>query len=129
MGFMDFVKKFKESMAKNAKVTKRYNDMGFLGNIDRGLKNGDFGIGVYLNMENNVGIIYGANIDDYTFSAEDIVDFEVKKDYAAQIAKGGNNYPAKRCIITFKDGKKAQADILSDKFDKFKKAFHLTEGE
>lgn len=123
MGFKEFFGKMKENAAKNAKVIKRYNDGGFFGNIDKGLKDGDFGIGTYLNVDRTTGLIYGVNIEDYTFTADNIAGFEIDENCNAEIAKGGNSYPATRCIITFKDGKKAQADILKDKVEIFKKRF------
>lgn len=129
MGFKEFLVKLKDGAAKTAKTTGRYNSPSFCGNVNRGVKNSDFWEGSYVNVENKRGLIYGSNQEDYTFTAEDIVCFELQEKYKAEIGKGGNYYPAKRYLITFKDGKQAQFDLLDDKIDSFKKIFNLEKEE
>lgn len=123
MSIKEFFGKLKDNAAKAAKVTARYN-ADFYGNVDYGVKDTDFAVGTYVNMEKGHGLIYGSNIEDYTFTANDIATYEWVEN-AAPIRKGGDVHPAERCRITFKDGKKAQMDILVSRVEKFKKVFGL----
>ncbi len=124
MGFKELLTKVKDGAAKTAKVTKRYNDGSFIGNIDHGVTDGVFGQGAYLNVYGSNAVIYGVNTEEYTFSAADVASIEEDKDYIARIGKGGDYHPATRCKISFNDGKTVQADILSDKFSSFKTRFY-----
>lgn len=127
MGFKDVLTKIKDGTAKFTQTTSRFNSNSFTGNVNREVKDGDFSLGSYLNVDGIkcTGLIYGTAQEDYTFTAADIMGFEVNTDKKVEIGKGGNYYPAIRCNITFNDGKKAQVDILAEKFDGFKKIFKL----
>lgn len=129
MGFFDkvkeFVKKFKEENAGFAKAMKRINSSGFCGNINRGIKNGDFWNGSYISIENEKGVIYGSNQEDYFFSGSDIESFEIIVGAQCTVSQGNNTLPANRFMITFKDGKRAQADIITANLENFKSALNI----
>lgn len=116
MGFLDkvkeFFKKLKEENAGFATAMKRINSAGFCGNVNRGIKNGDFWEGSYISIENGNAVIYGSNQEDYVFGAEDVASFELVEGVKCTVSKGDQTIPANRFIITFKDGKRAQADII-----------------
>lgn len=78
MGFFDKVKEkaqqLKEENRNFGKTMKRMNSKGaFFGNVNRGVKNGDFWEGSYVNTEDNRLVIYGSNQDDYVFGAADVL--------------------------------------------------------
>ena len=121
----EFAKKFKEENAGVAKAMKRINSSGFCGNINRGVNDGDFWNGSYISIEDGKGVIYGSNQEDYFFSGNDIESFELVADTRCTVSQGNNSIPANRFIITFKDGKRAQADIIAGKLTNFKSALNL----
>lgn len=125
MGFKDFLGKMKDGAASFAKTTGRFNAPGFCGNIDHGIKGADFAPGAFVNIEDGKGLIYGNNLEDYIFTAEDIAAFEVRVGGPTVIRKGNDEFPVINYIITFRDGKKAHADLLLSKLDEFKLAFKL----
>ena len=115
----EFFKKLKEENKGFGAAIKRLNSSDFCGAVNRGIKNADFWEGSYLNLVETTGLIYGSNQPDYTFSKEDIASFE-PSDAKVTVAKGGNQLPAKRFIVTFNDGKRAQIDIVNTRIDAFK---------
>ena len=100
---------------------KRINASGFCGNVNRGIKDGDFWNGSYLSIEGGCIVIYGSNQEDYTFGADDVVSFDILDNLKINVNRGNQACPALRFNITLKDGKKAQADILLEKIDSVKK--------
>lgn len=129
MGIFDKVKevvgKIKEENQGFASTMKRINSSGFCGNVNRGIKNGDFWDGSYLSIEGDHGVIYGSNQADYTFGAGDIISFDCVDNLKVTASVGNQDHPARRFNIVFKDGKKAQADILLDKIDSVKSTLGL----
>ncbi len=129
MGFFDKVKdaakQIKEENKNFGSTMKRMNNRNaFYGNVNRGIKNGDFWEGSYVNIEGSNGVIYGSAQDDYTFAPGDVKNctFSGK---GPDIAVGNEKKPSMRFILEFADGKKAQADIIFDKVDLFKASFGL----
>ena len=124
MGFVDKIKEFfkrlKEENAGFGEAMKRINASGFCGNVNRGIKNGDFWEGSYLSVEAGKCVIYGSNQSDYFFEGSDVESFEQASTAKIMISKGNQQLPAIRFIITFKDGKRAQADILELKISEVK---------
>ena len=121
MGLKDFFKKLKEENKNFGTTMKRMNSSDFCGNVNRGIKDGDFWQGSYVNVVGAQGVIYGSSQDDYVFTAGDVETFDVVVGADATVAKGNETKPAIRYMITFKDGKVAQADILVDKVDALRK--------
>lgn len=125
MGLKDFFKKLKEENKNFGETMKRINSSGFCGNVNRGIKAGDFWEGAYISIIGGKGVIYGSSQDDYVFDGTDIEKFEIVVGANATVAKGNDKKPALRYTITFKDGKVAQADLLVDKVTEFEKTFDL----
>ena len=126
MGLKDFFNKLKAENRNFIKTTQRINGSGFYGNVNRGVKNGDFWEGSYVSIEGGCGVIYGSNQDDYTFTKENIASFELGSASAGlTISVGNTNLPAIRYIMSFTDGKKAQMDIATNKLDSFKMNFDI----
>lgn len=124
MGFFDKIKstinQIKEENKGFGAAMKRINSNGFCGNVNRGIKNGDFWEGSYLSVENGQCVIYGSNQEDYFFDGSQVESFEQASTAKIMIAKGNEQLPALRFIIKFKDGKKAQADIIDLKIAEIK---------
>ena len=124
MGFFDKVKdainKFKAENKGFGAAMKRINSSGFCGNVNRGIKDGDFWNGSYLSVENGRCVIYGSNQADYFFGGSDVESLEQVSTATVMVAKGNEQLPANRFIINFKDGKRAQADILVLKISEVK---------
>lgn len=124
MGFLDKIKetfkKLKEENAGFGAAMKRINSAGFCGNVNRGIKNGDFWEGSYLSIEGGKCVIYGSNQADYFFEAADVESFEQTSTARIMVSKGNQQLPATRYLITFKDGKRAQADIFELKISEIK---------
>ena len=124
MGFFDKVKdainKFKEENKGFGAAMKRINSSGFCGNVNRGIKDGDFWNGSYLSVETGQCVIYGSNQADYFFGGSDVESLEQVSTATVMVAKGNEQLPANRFIINFKDGKRAQADILVLKISEVK---------
>ncbi len=126
MGLKDFFKKIKEENRNLGTTTARINNTtSFYGNVNRGIKDGDFWNGSYVSIENGSGVIYGSAQDDYKFSVGDIASFELVSSTGVKISVGNQTLPAVRFVMTFADGKKAQLDIAANKVDSFKKSFNL----
>lgn len=128
MGFFDKIKgvfaKIKEENRNFGSTMARINNNDFCGNVNRGVKNGDFWEGSYISLENGKGVIYGSSQDDYVFGAEDIANFTCTGT-GTDVPRNNIKLPTIRFIVEFKDGKKAQADILTDKVDAFKLSMKL----
>ena len=129
MGFLDkikeFFKKFKEENKGFATTLKRINSPRYCGNINRGVRNGDFWEGSYVSLENGKGVIYGSNQPDYYFSGEDVQSFDVDENKKCEVSVGDKKLVGIRCTIIFKDGKSAQADILVAMLGKFRTALNI----
>ena len=122
MGLKEFFKKLKDDN-KNFKTTMaRINLPSFCGDINFGVKDGDFPSGSYISIadEGDKAVIYSTSIDDYFFASEDIASFEFVNGVSRKINANGKDNLTLRFVITFKDGKKAQADIMVDKADELK---------
>lgn len=129
MGFFDKIKEtakqLKEENRNFKSSMKRINDRkAFCGNVNRGIKKGDFWEGSYVNIENGKGVIYGSNQDDYTFDSNDIKESTFSGN-GATVTLGNETMPSLRFIVEFNDGKKAQMDIIVDKVDFFKASFGM----
>ncbi len=124
MGFLDkikdAIKQIKEENKGFGAAMKRINSSGFCGNVNRGIKNSDFWEGSYLSIENGKCVIYGSNQEDYFFDATDIESFEQISTSKTMISKGNQQFASFRFLITFKDGKRAQADIIELKISEIK---------
>ncbi len=119
---MGFIEKLKEIIEKikeenrNFKTTMaRMNGTGFCGNVNRGIKNGDFWEGSYISIEGTGAVIYGSNQDDYAFTDGDIASFETASDSNITVSVGDKTHRGVRCILVFHDGKRAQVDVIADK--------------
>ncbi len=126
MGFGEkikgFFKKLKEENKGFGATMKRINNaQDFCGNVNRRVKNGDFWNGSYLSIEAGHGVIYGSNQADYCFTAADVASFSVGGKATASL--GNQTLPATTCILTFKDGLTAEADILNTKLELCKASF------
>lgn len=121
----EFFKRLKEDNKGFGAAMKRINASGFCGNVNRGIKSGDFWEGSYLSIENGHGVIYGSNQPDYVFTGEDIEAFEVVPGATATVSKGQDKIVCGRYLITFKDGKRAQADIFPAKLPEVKMTFNV----
>ncbi|MBQ9162257.1 MAG: hypothetical protein IJX74_03170 [Clostridia bacterium] len=119
MGIKEFFKRLKEDNAGFAQAMKRINAPGFCGNVNRGIKNGDFWEGSYLSLEGVGGVIYGSSQPDYFFTGDDVESFEPVEGAKCTVSKGNEQIPAVRCLITFNDGKRAQVDFLPAKLTEF----------
>ena len=125
MGLFDKLKKIKEENKNLGQTMKRMNNaFAFYGNINRGIKDGDFWEGCYVNVEGGKGLIYGSAVDDYVFAPGDVRSFTIIGD-GPTIPVGDRKLPSLRFAVEFADGKKAQADIIYNKVDAFKAAFGL----
>ncbi len=124
----DFFKQLKEENANLKPTMARINDsVNFCGNINRGFGKGegDFWNGSYISTEAGGAVIYGSAQADYHFNGEDIASFELVNGWNGTITMGGKSYNGVRYIITFKDGKKAQADVLVSKIDWLKTKLNI----
>lgn len=116
----DFFVKFKEENAGFAQAMKRINAPGYCGNVNRGVKNGAFWEGSYLNLEGAGAVIYGSNQPDYIITKGNVVSIETVEGCKCTISRGNQQIPGIRCIVSFTDGKRAQVDFLPDKLIEFK---------
>ncbi len=127
MGFFDKIKeginKIKEENKGFGAAMKRINAPGYCGNFNRAIKDGDFWMGSYISIEGGKGVIYGSNQEDYFFGGDDVEAFTLIG--PTTVRSGDKNLPALRFSISFKDGKKGEFDIFTDKLDMFKQALNL----
>lgn len=121
----EFFKKLKEENKGFGAAMARINSTDFCGNVNRGIKNGDFWEGSYINVAGDCALIYGSNQPDYVFKGEDVESFELQPSTNVTVSKGNDKIPASRYIITFKDGKRAQADLIPDGLSKLKMTLGL----
>ena len=130
MGFLDKMKgtinKIKEDNKGLIQTTKRINDgANFCGNVNRGVKNGDFWEGSYISIEGDHAVIYGSNQEDYIFTGADVESFTAVSPVPTAISVGNQEIEAITHMIVFKDGKKAKAEICSGKIADLKMAIGL----
>ncbi len=94
------------------------NRSSLYANVNMRVKDGDFRQGCYLSIIDGNGVLYGSSQADYVFESGDIVGFEYigRK---SEIKFGNENVLAMTFIITFKDGKKAEADMIVFKLKEF----------
>ncbi|MBQ9736657.1 MAG: hypothetical protein IJV96_07735 [Clostridia bacterium] len=132
----DFFKKLKEENRNLGTTMKRYNDAKhFCGNVNRGIKDGDFWNGSYISLEGGGCVIYGSAQDDYVFGAADVVSFEYvgtcditvpatprekETTGSSTVNKAGANY-----TVAFKDGKVAHVTFIIDQLDAVKLALNV----
>lgn len=131
MGFLDKVKgvvnKIKEENQGFLTTTKRINDStNFCGNVNCGVSNGDFWEGSYISIEDDHAVIYGSNQVDYTFKGEDVESFTIASPIPTVVSVGDKEIEAVSYLITFKDGKKAKADICAGKVADLKMKLNIT---
>lgn len=120
LGFKESMKQIKEENKNMGKTMSRMNSNQFYGNVNRGIKNGDFWEGCYINVSGGTGLIYGSfsGQEDYTFTGSDVVSFE-QVGRGDAIPVGQTKQPSIRCTIAFADGKRAQLDIIKVRFEAF----------
>lgn len=126
MGFFDKVKEkaqqLKEENRNMGKTMKRINNsFSFYGNVNRGVKDGDFWEGSYVSIEDGSAVIYGSAQDDYVIARGSVTSFNLIGD-GPTIPVGDSKVPSLRFAMVFADGKKAQVDIIYNKVDAFKAA-------
>lgn len=136
MGFMDKIKEKANKAKEAAKLLKEENrnfgttmkrinnNLTFYGNVNRGIGEGDFWEGSYVSIEREKGVIYGSSQDDYVFGSNDIAETEFVG-VGEDVAMGNLKVSSLRLNVTFKDGKKAQMDIITEKYDAFKSKFSI----
>lgn len=129
MGFLDKIKgifaKIKEDNKYFALTTARLNNKAeYYGWANYSVKDGDFRIGSYINIEKGKGVIYSTGDEGYFFTAEDIASFSFVGD-GQPVNQDKIKVPTLRFATTFKDGKKANIDIICTKVDAFKAVFGL----
>ena len=123
---MGFLSKLKEQNRNFGSTMRRMNNrMELYGNVNRGIKGGDFWEGSYINIENGRGVIYGSNQDDYTFGPGDIKNSTFSGQEGSLVALGSERHRSLRFVLEFKDGKTAQMDIIVGKVDLFRASFGL----
>ena len=114
----NMLKKLKEENRNLASTMARMNNHAeFYGNINRGVKDGDFWEGSYVNIISGRGVIYG-----YTFTGSDLISM-VPLGPGAAIPVGNMKLSSERFLLAFADGKQAQADIICNKVAAFRMAF------
>lgn len=119
----NMLKKLKEENRNLASTTARMNNHAeFYGNINRGVKGGDFWEGSYVNIISGRGVIYGSAQDDYTFTGSDLISMAPLGPGAA-IPVGNMKLSSERFLLAFADGKQAQADIICNKVAAFRMTF------
>ena len=105
---------------------QHYYENDVFGNVNYGFKDGDFAANSFINLENGKknALIYGNKQSDYRFTSEDVVSFEPlgKGPVIYYVAK---QRPSLRFMLTLRDGKKAQVDIIEFKLREFKSALGI----
>ena len=129
MSFLDKIKgtfqKIKEENGNFKSTMLRINSSGFYGNVNRKVKDGSFWEGSYLSIEGAQGVIYGSHQEDYPFRKETLISCEKTPDKSVTVSVGNTIKPAVRYLLTFADGKTAQADILLEKEPSFRQFLAL----
>lgn len=129
MGLFDKIKEkasqIKEENKYFGSTMKRMNNRSsFYGNVNRGIKSGDFFEGSYVSIENGKAVIYGTAQADYVFGGEDVKNFTFEGAGSAVVV-GQDKLVSKRFSVEFNDGKKAQIDIIADKSEAFKSTLKI----
>lgn len=128
MGFFDKIKgKINEVKDANPNfktaMARMNNRAAFCGNVNVKIKDGDFDYGSYINVEGSKCVIYNTKCD-YFFDGNDVAGFDLLGD-GMKIKVGSEEHLSLRFLISFKDGKKAELDIIVPQVDKLKAALGL----
>ena len=80
MGFFDKIKdaakQMKEENRHMGTTMRRINDrISLYGNVNRGIKDGDFWQGSYVSIEGSNAVIYGSAQDDYIITRGSVTGF------------------------------------------------------
>lgn len=129
MGFFDKIKKavnqIKEDNKYMALTTARLNNKdAYYGWVNYSIKGGDFRQGSYVNFEDGKGVIYNTGDQGYIFTAADFASFNFVGD-GQPVNQNNIKVPTLRFAAEFKDGKKANMDIIHSKVEDFKAKFKL----
>ncbi len=117
----NFFKGIKDSNPYFKKTMARINNKNAMyGAVNRRVKDGDFHPTSYVSIFDGKGVIYGSAQEDYVFTGADVVSMELEG-RNVKFNLGSTEMLATCCIITFADGKKAYADIISDRLANFKR--------
>ena len=104
---------------------RRINDrISLYGNVNRGIKDGDFWQGSYVSIEGSNAVIYGSAQDDYIITRGSVTGFTLLGN-GTNDTVGNDSMPSLRFLMKLADGKKAQADIIYNKVDAFKNAIGI----
>ncbi len=129
MGFFDKLKEkakqLKEENRNFGSTMKRMNKKDeFFGNVNRGVKDGDFWEGSYINFEDGNWVIYGSNQDDYKFNMGEVKAFSFIGEGKPVSGGGEQNVRSARYKVEFTDGKTAQVDIRINSTPLYKDGYH-----
>lgn len=124
MGFLDKIKEgaseIKEQNKGFGAATKRMNNGTAYGQVNRGIKDGDFPSTAYIGIENGKGLIFGSGVEDYVFTGSDIAFFEPSGAPQVVAKDRGQDVCTLSYLIKFKDGKKAVVDMIAGKLAELK---------
>ena len=126
MGFFDKIKEAAKQMKVENKhmgtTMRRINDrISLYGNVNRGIKDGDYRQGSYVSIEGSNAVIYGSAQDDYIITRGSVTGFTLLGN-GTNVTVGNDSMPSLRFLMKFADGKEAQVDIIYNKVDAFKNA-------
>ena len=129
MGLFDKMKEkmnqLKEENRNFGSTMKRINKKDeFFGNVNRGVKEGDFWEGSYISFEDGDWVIYGSNQDDYKFNIQDVKSIAFVGEGNAVSGGGDQNVRSARFEVLFNDDKKAQIDVRITATGLYKDGFH-----
>lgn len=117
MGFLD---KVKEQNKGFGAAMKRMNNGTVYGQVNQGIKDGDFPSTANIGIENGKGLIFGSGVEDYVFTGSDIASFEPSGAPQVVTKDRGQDTCTLSYLIKFKNGKKAVVDIFAGKLAEFK---------
>ena len=125
-GFFDKIKDAAKQMKEENKhmgtTMRRINDrISLYGNVNRGIKDGDFWQGSYVSIEGSNAVIYGSAQDDYIITRGRVTGFTLLGN-GTNVTVGNDSMPSLRFLMKLADGKEAQVDIIYNKVDAFKNA-------
>ena len=133
-GFIEKIKDFfaklkEENKGFGAAMARMNNAKEFCGEVNRGVKNGDFWEGSYLNLSgDDAAVIYGSSQEDYFITKETVVSFK-QLTKPTRKTVGGKEHLSARYELTFTDGKIASVDFIEDQWSIFIKNLDIKDFE
>jgi len=133
-GFVDKIKDFfaklkEENKGFGAAMARMNNAKEFCGEVNRGVKNGDFWEGSYLNLSgDNAAVIYGSSQEDYVITKSNIVSFK-QLTTPARKSVGGKEHLSAKYELVFTDGKIARVDFIEAQWTIFIKNLDIKDFE